>query len=55
MNVCAAGTSEGGYGSDSVSLPIILIKIKVNQMLNGNLENCSESRRNFYTVMCRKI
>ena len=26
-------TSDGGYGNHSVSLPIILIKIKVNQKL----------------------
>ena len=26
-------TSDGGYGNHSVSLPIILIKIKVDQML----------------------
>ena len=26
-------TSDGGNGNDSVSLPIILLKIKVNQML----------------------
>ena len=27
------GTSDGGNGNHSVSLPIILIKIKVDQML----------------------
>ena len=29
----SARTSDGGNGNHSVSLPIILIKIKVNQML----------------------
>ena len=31
--VCCQRTSDGGYGNHSVSLPIILIKIKVDQML----------------------
>ena len=31
--VCQERTSDGGNGNHSVSLPIILIKIKVNQML----------------------
>ena len=31
--ICAAGTSDGGYGSHSVSLPKNLIKTKVKQML----------------------
>ena len=29
------GTSDGGNGNHSVSLPIILIKIKVDQMLTS--------------------
>ena len=29
-------TSDGGNGNHSVSLPIILIKIKVNQMLQSS-------------------
>ena len=33
INLCAAGTSDGGYESQSVSLAINLIKNKVNQML----------------------
>ena len=32
-------TSDGGSGNHSVSLPIILIKIKVNQMLPSSIYN----------------
>ena len=36
INICAAGNSSGGYGSHSVSQPIILMKIIVNQMLQSS-------------------
>ena len=33
MDIIDPRTSDGGNGNHSVSLPIILIEIKVNQML----------------------
>ena len=34
--LCRQRTSDGGNGNRSVSLPIILINIKVNQMLSSS-------------------